>query len=179
MSRYHNYELGSAYQIGIVLASASVITGMIAGLWRGSARGGGASLHQARSVCTRRAARCAPLVLACSSRSGGHGFDRHEPKRLKTSMGASRAMALKKAGFSVSLISPMNSTSRELRRGRMHTSKYSRSTLSTFAAILRGNPHRWAIRMARSGAFSGEIRPMNARYVGLIGCGVQSPAGIP
>jgi hypothetical protein len=31
MSRYHNYELGSAaYQIGIVLASASVITGMIA-----------------------------------------------------------------------------------------------------------------------------------------------------
>jgi hypothetical protein len=30
MSRYHNYELGSAaYQIGIVLASASVITGMI------------------------------------------------------------------------------------------------------------------------------------------------------
>jgi hypothetical protein len=31
MSRYHNYELGSAaYQIGIVLASASVITGAIA-----------------------------------------------------------------------------------------------------------------------------------------------------
>ncbi|HEY7243134.1 MAG TPA: DUF4337 domain-containing protein [Xanthobacteraceae bacterium] len=31
MSRYHNYELGSAaYQIGIVLASASVITGMLA-----------------------------------------------------------------------------------------------------------------------------------------------------
>ena len=31
MSRYHNYELGSAaHQIGIVLASASVITGMIA-----------------------------------------------------------------------------------------------------------------------------------------------------
>jgi metal-dependent amidase/aminoacylase/carboxypeptidase family protein len=31
MSRYHNYELGSAaYQIGIVLASAAVITSMIA-----------------------------------------------------------------------------------------------------------------------------------------------------
>jgi hypothetical protein len=31
MSRYHNYELGSAaYQIGIVLASSAVITGMIA-----------------------------------------------------------------------------------------------------------------------------------------------------
>jgi hypothetical protein len=31
MARYHNYELGSAaYQIGIVLASAAVITGMIA-----------------------------------------------------------------------------------------------------------------------------------------------------
>ena len=30
MSRYHNYELASAaYQIGIVLASAAVITGMI------------------------------------------------------------------------------------------------------------------------------------------------------
>jgi hypothetical protein len=31
LARYHNYELGSAaYQIGIVLASAAVITGMIA-----------------------------------------------------------------------------------------------------------------------------------------------------
>jgi hypothetical protein len=31
MARYHNYELGSAaYQIGIVLASAAVITGMVA-----------------------------------------------------------------------------------------------------------------------------------------------------
>jgi hypothetical protein len=31
MARYHNYELGSAaYQIGIVLASAAVITGMMA-----------------------------------------------------------------------------------------------------------------------------------------------------
>ena len=31
MARYHNYELGSAaYQIGIVLASAAVVTGMIA-----------------------------------------------------------------------------------------------------------------------------------------------------
>jgi hypothetical protein len=37
MSRYHNYELGSAaYQIGIVLASAAVITGMI-GLAYGAA----------------------------------------------------------------------------------------------------------------------------------------------
>ena len=31
MSRYHNYEFGSAaFQIGIVLASAAVITGMMA-----------------------------------------------------------------------------------------------------------------------------------------------------
>ena len=31
LARYHNYELGSAaYQIGIVLASSGVITGMIA-----------------------------------------------------------------------------------------------------------------------------------------------------
>jgi hypothetical protein len=37
MARYHNYELGSAaYQIGIVLASAAVITGMI-GLAYGAA----------------------------------------------------------------------------------------------------------------------------------------------
>jgi len=34
LARYHNYELASAaYQIGIVLASASVITGMIALAW--------------------------------------------------------------------------------------------------------------------------------------------------
>jgi hypothetical protein len=34
MARYHNYELASAaYQIGIVLASASVITGMIVLTW--------------------------------------------------------------------------------------------------------------------------------------------------
>jgi hypothetical protein len=40
MSRYHNYELGSAaYQIGIVLASASVITGMIALVYGAGALG--------------------------------------------------------------------------------------------------------------------------------------------
>src|SRR5260370_35921930 len=40
MARYHNYDLGSpAYQIGIVLASAAVITGMIA-LAYGAARVG-------------------------------------------------------------------------------------------------------------------------------------------
>ena len=34
LAKYHNYELASAaYQIGIVLASASVITGMIALAW--------------------------------------------------------------------------------------------------------------------------------------------------
>ena len=34
MAQYHNYELASAaFQIGIVLASAAVITGMIALAW--------------------------------------------------------------------------------------------------------------------------------------------------
>ena len=34
MSRYHNYEFASAaFQIGIVLASAEVITGMVALAW--------------------------------------------------------------------------------------------------------------------------------------------------
>ena len=34
LARYHNYEFGSAaFQIGIVLASAAVITGMIALVW--------------------------------------------------------------------------------------------------------------------------------------------------
>lgn len=34
MSRYHNYEIASAaFQIGIVLASAEVITGMIVLAW--------------------------------------------------------------------------------------------------------------------------------------------------
>jgi hypothetical protein len=41
MARYHNYELGSAaYQIGIVLASAAVITGMMALVYCAMATGG-------------------------------------------------------------------------------------------------------------------------------------------
>jgi len=41
MSRYHNYELSSAaYQIGIVLASAAVITGMMALVYCAMAVGG-------------------------------------------------------------------------------------------------------------------------------------------
>jgi hypothetical protein len=44
MARYHSYEFGSAaYQIGIVLASAAVITGMI-GLAYGAAGLGGTGL---------------------------------------------------------------------------------------------------------------------------------------
>jgi hypothetical protein len=40
MARYHHYELASAaFQIGIVLASAAVITGMIALAWLGGALG--------------------------------------------------------------------------------------------------------------------------------------------
>ena len=40
MARYHNYELASAaFQIGIVLASATVITGMVALAWLGGALG--------------------------------------------------------------------------------------------------------------------------------------------
>jgi len=36
------------------------------------------------------------------------------------------------------------------------------STLSILAAILIGIPSAWAIRIARSGRFSGEMRPRNA-----------------
>ena len=40
MARYHHYELASAaFQIGIVLASATVITGMVALVWFGGALG--------------------------------------------------------------------------------------------------------------------------------------------
>jgi uncharacterized protein DUF4337 len=40
MTRYHHYELASAaFQIGIVLASAAVITGMLALAWLGGALG--------------------------------------------------------------------------------------------------------------------------------------------
>lgn len=40
LSRYHHYELGSAaFQIGIVLASAEVITGVAALVWAGGALG--------------------------------------------------------------------------------------------------------------------------------------------
>ncbi len=40
MARYHHYELASAaFQIGIVLASAAVITGMVALVWFGGALG--------------------------------------------------------------------------------------------------------------------------------------------
>jgi hypothetical protein len=40
MAKYHHYELGSAaFQVGIVLASAAVITGMVALAWLGGALG--------------------------------------------------------------------------------------------------------------------------------------------
>jgi anti-sigma factor RsiW len=41
LAKYHHYELASAaFQIGIVLASAAVITGMVALAWFGGALGG-------------------------------------------------------------------------------------------------------------------------------------------
>jgi hypothetical protein len=40
MARYHHYELASAaFQIGIVLASATVITGIVGLAWFGGALG--------------------------------------------------------------------------------------------------------------------------------------------
>jgi hypothetical protein len=40
MAKYHHYELGSAaFQVGIVLASAAVITGMVALVWLGGLLG--------------------------------------------------------------------------------------------------------------------------------------------
>jgi hypothetical protein len=42
LARYHHYEIGSAaFQIGIVLASATVITGVAALAWAGAALGVG------------------------------------------------------------------------------------------------------------------------------------------
>jgi hypothetical protein len=40
--------------------------------------------------------------------------------------------------------------------------KYSASTLSTLAAILRGMPNARAISIARSGRFSEQMRPRKA-----------------
>jgi hypothetical protein len=51
-AKYHHYELASAaFQIGIVLASATIITGMIALAWISGAAGAGRNrLHRARPV---------------------------------------------------------------------------------------------------------------------------------
>ncbi len=55
--------------------------------------------------------------------------------------------------------------------------KYSRSTWSILAAILSFMPARAAIRIARSGAFSGEMRPINAKYPPLPLTGQQQLLG--
>ena len=45
----------------------------------------------------------------------------------------------------------------------MISAKYALSAGSTLAAILSLSPRRFAIAIALSGRFSGEIRPRNAR----------------
>ena len=66
LARYHNYEFASAaFQIGIVLASAEVITDMVALGWLSGALGvRRPGLHRARPVGAARVA-CSH-ALACS-----------------------------------------------------------------------------------------------------------------
>ena len=60
--------------------------------------------------------------------------------------------------------SPTNSTPPpSSSKGWITVSKYFSSALSTLAAIFSGMPSARAISMARSGRFSAEIRPRNAR----------------
>ncbi len=76
-------------------------------------------------------------------------------------------------------ISPMNSTCGWASSGSIRSAKYSRSTLSTFAAILIRMPALAAMRIAASGAFSGEMRPMNARYPPAPNPGTRARSGSP
>jgi hypothetical protein len=62
---------------------------------------------------------------------------------------------------------------------RISWRKWSSSTLSTLAAILSGIPAARAILIARSGRFSGEIRPRKARYLPRPNDGRCKPAGMP
>ncbi len=87
------------------------------------------------------------------------------PKGSGHSTGKSTTAASpRKRSFCTSSISPMNSISGSSSSGLMRSAKYCSSTLSTLAAILSGIPTRRAISMARSGPFSGEMRPRKARY---------------
>ena len=66
LAKYHHYEISSAaFQIGIVLASAAVITGAVALVWLAGALGvAGLAIHGARPV---RAAPRAPLFVGAET----------------------------------------------------------------------------------------------------------------
>ncbi len=86
------------------------------------------------------------------------------PNGSGQSIGISRAVAPdRKPGFCLSLISPIISTPGTSSSWRMFCSKYTLSATSTLAASLIGMPAAWAMRMARSGHFSGAMRPRKAR----------------
>ena len=54
-------------------------------------------------------------------------------------------------------------TSGSSSRGSITDSKYARSAGSTLAAMRSGTPQAFAISIARSQRFSGEMRPTNAK----------------
>ena len=85
-------------------------------------------------------------------RAQGYNARSHESNGSGQSTGNNRAV-----------ISPMNSTPGPSMSGSISLRKYSSSTLSTLAAIFSGMPAARAILIARSGRFSGEIRPRKAR----------------
>ena len=88
-----------------------------------------------------------------------------KPKGSGQSIGKSRAAARSKIYcFSLSPTSFRNSMEGSFSKGLMEVSKYSRSTLSTLAAMHKGKPARRAISMALSTPFSGEMRPTKARH---------------
>ena len=86
------------------------------------------------------------------------------PKGSGQSMGNSSARAPhRKALLSASPISPTNSIRGSFSRGWISRRKYSLSAGSTLAAMRSAIPAALAISMARSGRFSGEMRPRKAR----------------
>ncbi len=98
-------------------------------------------------------------------RAAGHGLDHDETEGLgpvdgkDQRRGASEELAL--GGVADS---PRNSMYGAFSSGSTTSRKYVASAASTFAASLRGTAASLATSIARSGRFSGEMRPRNARY---------------
>ena len=91
--------------------------------------------------------------------------DEHRPivglRNITDEPGADDGVAGSTVGFGLGVTREI--AGREFGNGLTAASKYPWSLRSTFAAILSGRPTSRAMRMARSGRFSGAMRPRNAR----------------